>query len=127
MPYICNCYWLACVNKNINAKKVLFMSFGTIYSCKNLWLRIIGPIERGALRAFSDGGVTSWELCVLCKKQSEEELVCPLSNPIHQRRESAYKEVISLADQFLMLNIEMKSPCEKILHPDTINAVSCTI
>ena len=59
-------------------------------------------------------------MCVV-SKQGEEEGVCPLSNPINQRVKSAYKEVISLADQFqnvdatpiLMLNIEMKSPCEK--------------
>ena len=38
-------------------------------------------------------------LCVVSKK-NEEELVCPLLNPIHQRGEGAYKEVISFADQF---------------------------
>ena len=37
---------------------------------------------------------------VLCQKQSEEELVCPLSNPIPQRDDAAYKEFISLAYQF---------------------------
>ena len=85
------------------------------------------------LRCF--GGVTNWELCVLCQKQSEEKLVCLLSNPIPQHGEAAYKEFISLADQFQnvdatpipILNIQMKSPCETILHPDTRNAVSCTI
>ena len=59
-------------------------------------------------------------LCVMAK-QSEEELICSFSNLIHQRGKGAYNEVISLADQFqnvdanpiLMLNIEMKSPCEK--------------
>ena len=38
--------------------------------------------------------------CAMSKKHSEEELVCPLSNPIPQRGEAAYKEFISLADQF---------------------------
>ena len=37
---------------------------------------------------------------MLRQKQSEEELVCPLSNPIPQRGEAAYKEFTSLADQF---------------------------
>ena len=68
---------------------------------------------------------------MLCQKQSEEKLVCLLSNPIPRRGE----EFISLADQFQnvdatpipILNIQMKSPCESILHPDTRNAVSCTI
>ena len=33
---------------------------------------------------------------------------------------------IYMSSQFLMVNIEMKSSCEKILHPTTINTVSCT-
>ena len=72
-------------------------------------------------RGFGDSRVTTWKLCVLWQKQSEEEFVCSLSNLIHLRGEGAYNEVISLADLFqnvdatpiLMLNIETKSPCEK--------------
>ena len=45
-------------------------------------------------------GMTNWELCVLCQEQNEEQLICPLSNPIQQRGEGAYKEVIDLANQF---------------------------
>lgn len=43
---------------------------------------------------------TIWQLCILCQKQTEEELVCPLANPVASRREEAYTEIISLASQF---------------------------
>ena len=69
--------------------------------------------------------------CVVSKTKWKE-LVGPLSNPIHQRGKGAYKEVISLADQFQnypypdVENWDEDSMWE-ILHPDKINAVSCTI
>lgn len=43
---------------------------------------------------------TNWELCVLCHKQTPEELVCPLANPVALRREEAYRDIINLASQF---------------------------
>lgn len=45
-------------------------------------------------------GASIWQLCILCQKQSEEVLVCPLANPVASRREGAYTEIISLASQF---------------------------
>ena len=41
-----------------------------------------------------------WQLCILCQKQTEEVLVCPLVNPVASRRKGAYTEIISLASQF---------------------------
>ena len=43
---------------------------------------------------------TTWSLCVLCQKPTDEELVCPLTNPIISRRERAYREIISIANNF---------------------------
>jgi len=45
-------------------------------------------------------GTTRWQLCILCQKQTEQELVCPLANPIASRREVAYSEIIHLESQF---------------------------
>lgn len=45
-------------------------------------------------------GAMIWQLCILCQKQTEEILVCPLANPVASRREGAYTEIISLASQF---------------------------
>ena len=44
--------------------------------------------------------ITKWQLCILCQKESDEELVCPLANPVISRREVAYKEIIAVASQF---------------------------
>jgi hypothetical protein len=41
-----------------------------------------------------------WELCILCQKETEEQLVCPLANPVASRRVGAYKEIINLVSQF---------------------------
>ncbi len=41
-----------------------------------------------------------WELCVLCQKETEEQLVCPIANPVASRRVGAYKEIINLVSQF---------------------------
>jgi len=52
-------------------------------------------------RIFSEmAGTTSWHLCMLCQKQTEEELVCPLANPVASHREGAYTEITSLVSQF---------------------------
>lgn len=45
-------------------------------------------------------GTTIWQLCILCQKQTEEELVCPLLNPVTRCREGAYTESTSLIGQF---------------------------
>ena len=45
-------------------------------------------------------GISIWQLCILCPKQTEEMLVRPLANPVASRREGAYTEIISLASQF---------------------------
>ncbi|CAK6969745.1 hypothetical protein BSL78_07678, partial [Scomber scombrus] len=45
-------------------------------------------------------GPTEWQLCILCQKQMDEKLVCPLANPVASRGEGAYTEIISLARQF---------------------------
>ncbi len=45
-------------------------------------------------------GARIWQLCILCHKQTEEVLVCPLANPVASRREGAYTEITSLARQF---------------------------
>ena len=41
-----------------------------------------------------------WQLCILCQKQTEEVLVCPLVNRVTSRRKGVYTESISLACQF---------------------------
>uniref|UniRef100_UPI00358DF69B uncharacterized protein n=1 Tax=Myxine glutinosa TaxID=7769 RepID=UPI00358DF69B len=43
---------------------------------------------------------TNCELCVLCQEKTNEELVCPLDNPVGVRRAEAYKDIISLVNQF---------------------------
>lgn len=45
-------------------------------------------------------GATIWQLCILCQKQTEEVLVCPLANPVASHREEAYREITRLASQF---------------------------
>ncbi|PIK55407.1 hypothetical protein BSL78_07678 [Apostichopus japonicus] len=45
-------------------------------------------------------GRRRWQLCILCQKQTEEELVCPLSNPVASRREGAYTQITNLVRQF---------------------------
>ncbi len=43
---------------------------------------------------------TKCELCVLCQEKTNEELVCPLDNPVGVRGAEAYKDIISLVNQF---------------------------
>ena len=43
---------------------------------------------------------TKYELCILCQENTNEELVCPLDNPVGVRRVEAYKDIISLVSQF---------------------------
>lgn len=38
-------------------------------------------------------------MCILCQKESEEQLVCPLANPVVSRRVGVYKEIINLVSQ----------------------------
>ena len=45
-------------------------------------------------------GTYKWHLCILCQKQTEEDLVCPLSNPVASRRHGAYTEITNLVSQF---------------------------
>ena len=42
----------------------------------------------------------SYKLCVLCQEKTKEELVCPLDNPVGVRGADAYKDIISLVNQF---------------------------
>lgn len=42
----------------------------------------------------------NWKLCVLCQKETGEDLVCPLDNPVIPRRLEAYRDIISLVTQF---------------------------
>ena len=42
---------------------------------------------------------TKCQLCILCQKQTEENLVCPLENPVASRREGAYTDIIGLVSQ----------------------------
>ena len=42
---------------------------------------------------------TKCQLCILCQKQTEENLVCPLENPVASRREGAYTDMIGLVSQ----------------------------
>lgn len=44
--------------------------------------------------------MAKWQLCILCQKETDERLICPLANPVACRREDAYTEIIKLADQF---------------------------
>lgn len=43
---------------------------------------------------------TKCELCVLCQEKTNEELVCPLDNPVGVRGAETYKDIISLVNQF---------------------------
>ena len=44
--------------------------------------------------------IIQWHLCILCQKQTDEGLVCPLDNPVASRREGAYAEITHLVSQF---------------------------
>lgn len=59
-----------------------------------------------------------FELCVLCQKQTKEELVCPLDNPIAVRRDEAYTDIISLVKQFKELDDE---PHPNLELPDEVS------
>ena len=56
-----------------------------------------------------------WQLCILCQKQTEEVLACPLVNPVSSRREGAYTEIISLASQFRAIGA---APHQEVELPD---------
>ncbi len=43
---------------------------------------------------------TKCEWCVLCQEKTNEELVCPLDNPVGVRGVEAYKDIISFVNQF---------------------------
>jgi len=45
-------------------------------------------------------GTARWQVCTLCQKQTQEELFCPLVNPVVSRRKGVYTEIISLVSQF---------------------------
>ena len=59
------------------------------------------------------------QLRVLCQKQTEEALVCPLLNPVSSHREEAYTEIIDLASQFRAIGVaphpDLKLPDEKTM------------
>jgi len=75
-----------------------------------------------------------WELCILCQKETEEHLVCPLVNPVASHRVGAHKEIINLMSQFRAIGASphpdggwwMKSRCSRIVHPGTNHATSFT-
>ena len=42
----------------------------------------------------------NWELCILCKRNTAEKLVCPLSNPIAAIKEGSYKDRLNVVRKF---------------------------
>ena len=70
-----------------------------------------------------DGQLATTTKCqnaILCQKQTEENLVCPLENPVASRREGAYTDMIGLVSQFRAIgaaphpNIEL--PDAELMH-----------
>lgn len=45
-------------------------------------------------------GNTIWQFYILCQKQTDEELVCPLLNPVTRHWEGAYTEITKIIGQF---------------------------
>ena len=43
---------------------------------------------------------THWELCILCSEETEEQVICPLTNPVASRRDSCYHEIIEAIAKF---------------------------
>ena len=41
------------------------------------------------------------KLCMFCQQVTEEEVVCPLDNPVAVRRKNAYRDIITLVHQFI--------------------------
>jgi hypothetical protein len=74
-----------------------------------------------SFQVFSEmAGTGIWQLCILCQKQTQEELVCPLANPVVSRRDGAYTEIISLVGQFRAIGAaphpDVELPDEESMH-----------
>ena len=56
-------------------------------------------------------------MCILCQKHTDENLVCPQTNPVVSQREAAYSEIVSLSNQFKAISADphpnVELPCEE--------------